>query len=229
MRPIHESHSPLVFDRAGIRDVDRRAIEDYGMNGLVLMENAASGASQLALELLDCDSGTSKVVIACGPGNNGGDGYAMARHLHNAGCSVTILAQGEPRSGSDAETNAHIAMSMGLEPVEDVRVLANADLVVDALLGTGLDRPVNEAIAKVIQAINETTGRTLAVDVPSGLDSNTGRPLGTAVRATATATFVGWKSGFLADGAAAFTGALHVVDIGIPMALARLLCLKEPC
>lgn len=229
MRRINEPEVPLIFDRIGIRDVDRRAIKDYGMNGLVLMENAAAGASRLALEMLDCDLGASKIVIACGSGNNGGDGYAMARHLYNAGCSVTILAQAEPRRGSDAEANARIAIGMGLEPVGDISVLSKADLVVDALLGTGLDRPVNEAIAKVIHAINKTTGQTLSVDVPSGLDSDTGQPLGTAVRATATATFVGLKSGFLAEGAAAFTGALHVVDIGVPMALARLLCLKEPC
>ena len=218
----------MIFDRAGIREVDRRAIEDYGMTGLVLMENAAAGASRLALKMLDGEPPAAKVVIVCGSGNNGGDGYAMARHLHNACCAVTILAHAEPRPGSDAEANARIARGMDLKTVTEHTVLSDADLIVDALLGTGLDRPVNDSARACIDAMNQARARTLAIDVPSGLDTDSGAPLGTAVRAAMTATFVGWKTGFLAEGAADFTGTLHVVDIGVPAALARSLCMQEP-
>ncbi|MDG2422569.1 MAG: NAD(P)H-hydrate epimerase [Phycisphaerales bacterium] len=224
MRQLDQQHEPLIFDRTGIREVDRRAIDEFGMSGLVLMENAARAASQLAIEMLN----GSKVVIACGPGNNGGDGYAMARHLHNAGAEVVVVALTAPRTGSDAETNARIAQLMGLKTVEDLDVLSTADLVIDAMLGTGLDRPVKAGARDCIEMINRTAKPTLAIDIPSGLDADTGQPLGTAVHATATATFVGWKRGFLNEDAKAFTGALHVVDIGIPASLAYSLCLKQP-
>ena len=224
MNESSRTNAPLIFDRAGIREVDRRAIEVHGMNGLVLMENAAVGASRIAFDYL---KGT-RVVIACGSGNNGGDGYAMARHLHNGGVDVRILACSQPRQDSDAWQNARIAHTMDLPIEEDLDVLSQADLVIDALLGTGLDRPVKDRYLDCIEQINSMPTTTLSIDIPSGLDADTGRPLGTAMRATATATFVGWKSGFLQDTAKAFTGSIHVVDIGVPAALATALCLPQP-
>ena len=216
--------APLIFDRTGIREVDRRAIQEYGMSGLVLMENAAIGAARLAMDIIT----GSRIVIACGSGNNGGDGYAMARHLANAGFDVRILAISQPRSGSDAEHNAIIASRMGIEISQDLESLSHADLIVDALLGTGLDRPVAETYRTCIDRMNQHAAETLAVDIPSGLDTDTGQPLGCAVRATATATFVGWKKGFLQNDAHAYAGVIHVVDIGVPASLASSLCLQKP-
>ena len=224
MRMSNDMNTPLVFNRDGIRQVDRLAIEVHGMTGLVLMENAAAGASRLVAEYLQ----GRRVVIACGSGNNGGDGYAMARHLHNTGLDVSILAVSPPRPGSDAEQNARIAETMQLPIEQDPDVLNHADLIVDALLGTGLDRPVSDALRQCIELINGNSAVTLAVDIPSGLDADTGQPLGCAIRADATMTFVGWKSGFLQDAAKAYTGVIHVVDIGVPASLATSLCLQKP-
>ncbi|HRP63485.1 MAG TPA: NAD(P)H-hydrate epimerase, partial [Phycisphaerales bacterium] len=99
--------APLIFARHSIREVDRIAIEEYGIPGIVLMENAARGAASIALDMLTETGGPKarKILIICGAGNNGGDGYAMARHLHNAGAAIILMPLGEPRPGTDAAIN----------------------------------------------------------------------------------------------------------------------------
>lgn len=210
----------LVFDRAAVRAVDRAAIQRYGIPGIVLMENAARGLREVVLSRVPRPRA---VLICCGSGNNGGDGHALARHLHNAGVRVLVAALGAPRPGGDAATNEAIGRAMGLErhggpddPVPDA-----VELVVDALLGTGLDRPVEGDARAWIRWMNGLGRPILAVDTPSGLDCDTGRPLGAAARAETTVTFVGWKAGFLAPGADAYTGRVIVADIGAPVELLR--------
>ncbi len=235
--------SLLVFDRASSRAVDRTAVEEFGIPSIVLMENAARALAANALEMMHASPGS--VLIVCGSGNNGGDGYAAARHLHNAGCEVTLCARGEPRAQTDAAVNRAICERMRLRFI-DINQLERSGttpaLVIDALVGTGLDRQVEGEAARLIQLMNEMRSRgsrILAADIPSGLDCDTGRELGTAVRADRTISFVGWKKGFLTPGipgtpgiprtpeirdgndAAWFTGEVVVGDIGAPAELVR--------
>lgn len=211
----------FFLSRDAVRAVDRAAIEVYGIPGAVLMENAAIGLADEAIHWLGAGALGAKVLIICGSGNNGGDGYALARHLHNRGARPVLVPLGEPRPGSDAALNLAICRRMGLPEVApaDLDRHRDADLVVDAIFGTGLDRPVAGAAAEAIAWINRSGRRVLAVDVPSGLDCDTGRPLGAAVRAGRTVTFVAPKPGFAMPGAGEYTGAVTVVGIGAPVEL----------
>ena len=210
----------LVYSREAVRHVDAEAIAHYGIPGIVLMENAARGAADLAHGMLTALDRPARILVACGTGNNGGDGWAAARHLSNRGHDVRIAALGPSREDSDAAVNARIAEVMRL-PVETNAELdaSGADLVIDALLGTGLDRDVSGRARDWIEAINAQSTPVLALDLPSGLDADTGRPLGTAIKADCTATFVGWKHGFLEEEATAWLGRVEVIDIGVPLLL----------
>jgi NAD(P)H-hydrate epimerase len=222
------------LSREQARALDRRAMEELGIPGIVLMENAGRGMAELLLSLV----AAGPVVVCCGKGNNGGDGLVIARHLANAGVPVRVLLFAEPaRLPADAAVNytiiermsAHDAGrpgqrgSVSLEvvpgPVEDARLaatLAGADWLVDALFGSGLRGPVPPPFDRVIAAINAAGARVLAVDIPSGLDSDTGVPSGPSVRADHTATVAAPKKGFREPAAAAWLGQVHVVEMGTP-------------
>ncbi|MBA7541063.1 Bifunctional NAD(P)H-hydrate repair enzyme Nnr [subsurface metagenome] len=218
-----------VLSRDQIREVDRRAIDHYGIPGIILMENASRGLFRSAERML-AKAGGSRVVIIAGTGNNAGDGFAVARHLHNAGYPPIVVIVGqESRIAGDARTNLEIIKRMGLclkLLSQDQRGLAEltdesqrADLVIDAIFGTGLSGQVRGFYKNVIEQINSNSTPVLAVDIPSGLDCDTGQPLGLAVRAQTTVTFVARKIGFDAPGADAYTGQVLVVDIGAPRQL----------
>jgi len=210
-----------TISRAQARLLDQRAVDEYGMSGLVLMENAGRGvADQL------CAAGVGgPVAICCGQGNNGGDGLVIARHLDLRGHRVCILLLADPaRLSPDAAANYRIAERAGLairqcRPEDLDRELATADWVVDALLGTGARGEPRSPLAEAIEQINASRARVLAVDVPSGLDCDTGTAAARTVRAHVTCTFVATKPGFLVPGAAEFTGTVRVVDIGAPAKL----------
>ncbi len=209
-----------VLNRDSVRAVDRAAIDEYGIPGVVLMENAARALAVETLAMLPETAGL--VLIVCGSGNNGGDGWALARHLHNAGSGVRIAPLGAPRDGGDAAVNCRICRNMNLREIvpDDLPAhLADCDLVVDAIFGTGLDRAVSGAAATVIESINGSGRPVLAVDVPSGLDCDTGRPLGSTIRAARTVTFVARKPAMIVEAAAAYTGEVVVADIGAPVEL----------
>lgn len=224
----------LVFTRERAREVDRLAVSEFGIPSIVLMENAAIHLGGVALERLG-ESGGESALIVCGPGNNGGDGLAAARHLHNAGVRVAVvLSAAADRYAGDAATHLRIVERMGprifeaeaVDPAGAVKraaaSLGGPGIVIDALLGTGLDRPVSESMAAMIGAINSLGDAgldVLAVDVPSGLDADSGRPLGVAVRADATVSFVGLKAGFLSLGALEYVGDIRVAEIGAPREL----------
>ncbi len=208
--------------REEMRAADRKAIEDYGMPGVILMENAGRGAAHCALEML-VEGRRARVSVVCGPGNNGGDGFVVARHLHNAGVSVAVrlLAPREKTTG-DALVNLQIAEKMRLDirHVEPAELdFSEADLVVDAMLGTGLSGEVREPFAAAIRAINAAGKPVLAIDIPSGLDANTGRVLGGCVHATRTATFAAPKVGFIRNSGPEMAGEVTVVDIGMPRSI----------
>ncbi|MEK6262147.1 MAG: NAD(P)H-hydrate epimerase [Planctomycetota bacterium] len=220
------SPPPLVLTRMQVREVDRRAIDDYGLPGLVLMENAGRNAANLLREL----GIHGPVVLCCGKGNNAGDGFVIARHLENSGFDVRVLLSTPASSFTgDAATNFVVLRRAGTPIVEapaNIAItwhdeLARADWIVDALLGTGTQGTVREPFASAIAAINAAHRKVLAVDLPSGLDCDSGAVLGNCVRARHTATFVARKPGFEVNGASEFTGEVHVLDIGVPRALLR--------
>jgi hydroxyethylthiazole kinase-like uncharacterized protein yjeF len=209
-----------------MREMDRRAIEDYGIPGLLLMENAGRGAAEMAEELLGPPPATA--VLVCGKGNNGGDGFVVARHLHNRGYGTRTLFLGELDGipeGTDPRVNALVVRRMGL-PLDELlsegdlprlrQALGDADLVVDAVFGTGLSGPVRGLATGVIRALNEAGRPVLAIDIPSGLDANEGTVLGVAVRARATATFAAAKHGLRRGAGPEIAGEVRVIEISIP-------------
>ncbi len=219
----------IVLSRDQVRNVDRQAIDHYGIPGIVLMENASRGLARVVLQKLT-DLPNPRVAIVTGTGNNAGDGFALARHLHNAKCHPVVLIVGqESRISGDARTNLEIIKRMGIplkllsqdQPglAELQDQLQRAELVIDAIFGTGLSGPVRGFYKDVIEQINSSSTPVLAVDIPSGLDCDTGQPLGLAVRAETTVTFVARKLGFDAPGAEAYTGKVIVADIGVPREL----------
>jgi NAD(P)H-hydrate epimerase len=218
----------MFLSRAEVRSLDRRAMEEYGLPGVVLMENAGRGTAELLRALGVC----GPVAVCCGKGNNGGDGLVIARHLDNHGVAVRVLLFCRPEELSgDAALNYHVVARSGLPVTVHVenpvnreamrRELGTAEWVVDALFGTGLTGAVRPPFDEVIAAINDSPARVLAVDIPSGLDCDTGRPLGPTVCAQHTATMAALKKGFAEPEAREWLGQVHLVDIGVPRALLR--------
>jgi len=215
-----------VMTRQQVRGVDSWAIDEIGVPGVVLMENAGRGCVEVICRQLK-GLERPKVCIFCGTGNNGGDGYVIARHLRNRGFEVVVALCGQPgKVRGDAKTNLDILERLGqrielVDPAEGgtgrrVSELAGgADMIVDALFGTGLAGELRGGYAELIERINEQGCQVLAVDIPSGLDCDTGRPLGAAIRAKWTVTFVAVKRGFTAEGAQRYTGEVHVASIGV--------------
>jgi len=212
------SYSPL--NRNQSRQIDTIAVEEYGMNGLQLMENAGRSLCDL-LETLGLGGTT---VICCGKGNNGGDGFVLARHLANRGHGVRVLlfAKAEELQG-DAATNYAILRHCDA-PIEEVAqiddsiedTLQAAGWVVDALLGTGVTGNPRPPLDAAVRAINHSGNKVLAVDIPTGLDCDSGQPGEPCVKALHTGTFVTSKVGFEQEAAKPYTGKVHVLDIGVP-------------
>lgn len=213
---------PPTMSRNEVRDVDRRAVEDFKMPSVLLMENAGRGAAEVLVS-----AGIDGPVFICsGKGNNGGDGFVIARHLENRGYEVVVLLLGDPEKlKGDAEINFRIleaagtpieVWSEGLNSPKLMDRLQTADWVVDALLGTGMRGDIRPPYDVIIPAINRTSAKVLAVDLPSGMDCDTGDPLGDCIEAQLTATFVARKKGFENPQATKLTGEIHVVDIGVP-------------
>ncbi len=213
---------PLTRDE--VRSVDACAIETLGIPGLILMENAGRGAADEVCRRLGDVEG-KRIAIVAGGGNNGGDGLVIARHLAIRGAFVTtFLVAPEDKITGDAKTNldAIRALQHEIRRVEQhelpklSRLLDGVDLIVDAAGGTGIRGELREPLATVVEQINAAEAAVLAVDIPTGLDCDTGSPEGGCVRADWTVTFAADKAGFHADGAEAFTGEVVVADIGIP-------------
>jgi NAD(P)H-hydrate epimerase len=215
------------LSRAEVRELDRRAIEQFCVPGLILMENAGRNAARWLVEL----GIAGPVAICCGKGNNAGDGFVMARHLDAWGCTVHVLLVGDPAEfKGDALVNYRILEASQFplirwDPSRDdahvTALLRGASWIVDGLLGTGMQGEVRDPIRSAIEALNASPARKFAIDIPSGLDADTGRPLGLAVRASHTATFVATKLGLENPAAAAYTGEVRVIDIGVPTRLLR--------
>ncbi|MFO0881045.1 MAG: NAD(P)H-hydrate epimerase [Gemmataceae bacterium] len=216
----------VLLSREQARRLDQLAMSTYGIPGVVLMENAGRGMAELLLRL----GVRGPVTIVAGKGNNGGDGLVIARHLDIAGVPVrmVLLARVEDLTG-DASIQGQVVRKLGLPLEEEVldsfdphrfaQRLQEAECIVDAVFGSGLMGPVRPPFDQVIEAMNAAPGWRFAVDLPSGLDADTGEPLGACVRAEHTATVVAAKRGFLHPGAAAYLGQVHVVAMGTPRRL----------
>lgn len=206
-----------------MREIDRRAIEEYGIPGIVLMENAGRAAADAIEDMLIQDEIDSVLIIA-GKGNNGGDGFVAARHLINRGVDSSVLLIGKVSEvKGDARINLDIALKMGIEVREvtaDISIvedeIRSAELLVDALFGTGLSKEVGGFYAEVIEAINMSDLPVISLDIPSGLDASTGRVLGLSVEADTTVTFCLPKIGTILHPGADYVGDLILADIGAP-------------
>jgi len=260
----------MPITKAQSRAIDQYAVRELGLPSIVLMENAAIGAADIARGMLDARQAqgqpASKVAIVCGGGNNGGDGYALARHLYAAGLSVGVFAAVNPEElKGDAAINAAASSRSGIAVVrcdtpetlaDCLPVWSGADLIVDALLGTGFSGgEVKKNIADAIRAIDLATKGTvcldmpkggcgkaggcgcaaeevkspaerkapwvLSLDVPSGLDADTGIAATPTVRADATVTFVDTKPGLNEPYAVPYVGQLFTAGIGLPMGVVK--------
>jgi NAD(P)H-hydrate epimerase len=221
-----------TLTREQVRAFDRYAIETLGVPGLVLMENAGRGVAEAAAAHLQrarqLHMRGQRVAIVCGGGNNGGDGYVIARHLPSAAHVMLYATKPVDDLPPDARANARIAERLGL----DITLIDTPDkvataaknwqgctVVIDALLGTGFQGELRDDIARVIEGINATRawGATVvAVDLPSGLDANTGTAATPTVIADLTVTFVALKKGFENPDSRANTGDVVVAGIGVP-------------
>ena len=226
-----EKYSPdkncIVMTRDEVRAFDSWAINTLGIPGMVLMENAGRSCAELIKDKLK-DVAGPKVCIFCGTGNNGGDGYVIARHLINNGYKVAVVICGDRNKiKGDAKLNLDILERLGRR-IERLNLragdiggqvkafAADADMLVDSLFGTGLGGQLSDEYKQLIESMNAQSCPILAVDIPSGLDCDSGRPLGAAIRADYTVTFVAVKKGFTsAGGAAAYTGEIFTASIGV--------------
>ncbi|MEE2912304.1 MAG: NAD(P)H-hydrate epimerase [Planctomycetota bacterium] len=207
----------LYFSRKGLQAIDQDSIKSFGVPSIVLMENAARGAARKIHSWFG-DS-ISSITVVCGSGNNGGDGYGVARHLSNLGYKIHIFQLAKPRS-NDSQANERIVKNMNI-PIENwsSRSINEVPLVIDAIFGTGLNRAVVGKYADAIKEINELDTQCVSLDIPSGLDCDNGTPHGCCVKADNTITFVGLKLGFIAKESRKFTGNISVIDIGCPHCL----------
>jgi len=202
-----------TFSAADAQAFDKYAQEKLGIPSLILMENAGRGVAEEAIKFLAGKKG--RVAVICGPGNNGGDGFVAARHLLNAGYLVDVYLVGESsKIKPDAATNRQTLLNMGqkINPLNDT---PKADLIIDAIFGIGINSDVKEPYLSAIEILNKSHIPIMAVDVPSGLNTDTGEIMGAAMKAKLTVTFVASKQGFFLKDGTQICGKIIVRDIGI--------------
>lgn len=205
-------------------------MDQLAVPGVILMENAGRQCADIAARMLQSTGGCRATIIA-GSGNNGGDGFVVARQLLTRGYLARVILLTDPqRIKGDALVNLRPLEKLGIDVTEtheatqnELRQIildaaAESDLLVDAIFGTGLADEVREPFATAIAAINDATRPVLAVDLPSGLDADSGLPLGAAVRATATVSMAAPKIGFENPQASQYLGEIYIADIGVPVA-----------
>ncbi len=214
-----------LVDANEMQEMDRLTIKAFGLPGRVLMENAGRGATSFLLKQKP-DLAQKSIGVIAGRGNNGGDGFVIARCLSQKGIKAAVyLLADKQRVTGDAAANLDLLEPLDIPLVElpDTKsffkhkdTMDRHDLWIDAILGTGLKSEVRGFFREIIEFINSSKKYVFAVDIPSGLDSDTGRPCGAAIRANATATFGFAKTGHLLYPGTEYTGDLKIVDIGIP-------------
>jgi hydroxyethylthiazole kinase-like uncharacterized protein yjeF len=208
-----------------MRDIDRKTIEEYGVPGVVLMERAGLAVASRIKEIF----GRKRVLVVCGSGNNGGDGFVVARNLNKAGWDVNVFLTSKPENlKGDALIQYKTAAKSGvtISPVEELlthhsSLITRHSIFVDALLGTGLSKNIAGTLSEIIRVVNNVNVPIVSVDIPSGISSDNGQIMGQAVRADYTITFGLPKRGHLLYPGAEHTGKLFIEDIGFPEELLR--------
>jgi NAD(P)H-hydrate epimerase len=227
MEKYSEDNKQTVMSRDEVRAFDSWAINTLGVFGVVLMENAGRSCAELIKEKLS-DQSNHSVCVFCGKGNNGGDGYVVARHLLNNKIKVKVIICGDPaKVKGDAKINMDILTGVN-QPIETLDMSADdlaervakyasdSDIIVDAIFGTGLQGELKENYKVLIEVINAQQKHVVAVDIPSGLDCDSGEPLPVAVKAKQTVTFAAVKKGFAENSQSAqYTGEVYVASIGV--------------
>lgn len=207
-----------------IKQLDQWAIEKIGIPSVVLMENAGRKTAQIITEHLK-HKPKSRILVVCGTGNNGGDGFVIARYLWTQGHKVKVFIVGKQRDlKQDARINFQIIKNLKLSyqfitSANDdfLKALKDSTLIVDAIFGFGLNREIGKPFERIIQLINQSKKFTVAVDTPSGLDATSGKIQGACIKANLTVTFTAIKRGFGINHGPDYTGTIKVVDIGIPI------------
>jgi NAD(P)H-hydrate epimerase len=202
-------------------DIDKFVQEKIGLSTLVLMENAGRGVSRVAYEML---KGKGRVAIFCGRGNNGGDGFVCGRHLLTKGIDIDIYLAGKcNKIKNEAKINLDILKALGVDIQEIVDKISlekinleKYSLIIDGLLGIGVSGEIRGTIKEIISLINLSKIPVLSIDIPSGMDADTGEPLGCCIVANKTVTFVSKKRGMDKDMSLRYCGEVIVCDIGFP-------------
>ena len=220
----------LIVTANQMQLLDRQTIDAFGIPGRVLMENAGRGATQAFLHHIYRE-GPGRVGVLAGRGNNGGDGFVMARYLSQKHIDVTVfLLSASDKVGGDAAENLKLLKASNVKVVEipdKEHFIARQSHMrhipywIDALLGTGLKSDVKGYFREIIEFVNGLKRPVFAVDLPSGLNADTGQPCGVCIQASATATFAFAKIGHVVFPGAAYCGKVDVIDIGIPPAMAE--------
>jgi NAD(P)H-hydrate epimerase len=227
MKKFQPDQRCLLMSRDEVRAFDAWAINELGIPGVVLMENAGRSCAEFIIETLSKIQ-TPRVCIFCGTGNNGGDGFVIARHLLNAGFAITTVVCGSiAKIKDDARINFDILAGLGLkienldmEGADDIygrvtKFANEANMIIDAIFGTGLKGTLRDDYKLLIESINELGCPVLSVDIPSGLDCDNGLPLGASIKANCTVTFVAAKKGFIMENAKTYTGDVFAASIGV--------------
>lgn len=222
-----------VVNAKEMQEIDRLTIEDYGIAGTILMERAGLSVVKRINELenqgIRGKRQGARFIVLCGGGNNGGDGLVVARILHNQGRDIKVFLTARPEDlKGDARTNYNTAINFGVKvhPVSGFlsgyasRITHHA-IIVDALLGTGLNKDVREPLSTVIEMVNKSSSPVISIDIPSGISSDTGQVMGVAVKADYTVTFGLPKRGHLLYPGAEYSGVLCIEDIGFPAELLK--------
>jgi NAD(P)H-hydrate epimerase len=212
---------PLKRDQ--VREVDRIAIEEYGIPGVVLMENAGRGCAE---QIANFAPRGAPVCVLCGPGNNGGDGYVIARHLQLLDHDVRIVSlkpldelSGDAAINASVAAKAELPIDVAEDPQTIEACLPSGATVVDCLLGTGATGEPRGLFGDAVRIANQRTAKRIAIDIPTGLDCDSGEPAETTFRADLTLTFVAPKAGFANPDAEPFLGRIEVIEIGVPKKL----------
>lgn len=227
MQPVFWGKVMKVCNQSQIQAIDKRSIEEFGIPSLILMENAGTMS---ALKLIELFPQIKDLIVAIfvGKGNNGGDGLVIARHLSNQGIDVRVYLIGEKPAKGDALINLEIIQRLGLKIIhidysltlqKELSSILEADILIDALLGTGASGEIKGIISEIIELLNSTDQPVISIDIPSGLDCDTGRPLGVCVQADYTFTLGLPKIGLLIYPGVEFVGQIILLDIGIPVQL----------
>jgi len=220
---MSDSVSIPAVTTAQMAEVDRLMIETYSILLIQMMENTGRDLAEQARRMLDGRLTDRRIVVLCGTGNNGGGGMVAARHLHNRGAKVQAKLVADPARLTDVPAHQWNILKVMRLTTEDDPDLAQADLIVDALIGYGLSGNPRGAVAEWIERANASGRPIVALDTPSGLNATTGQPGSPCIRATATLTLALPKTGLLTPQARPFVGELYLADIGVPPELYRLL------